>query len=255
MPSLSASRLVLHTPALEEHERVEELERNLTHAHGELAELQTERDQLRGRLQAALDEIASLKGIANGPVVVPSIPAASSIAAVRAEMASVPVPASEPTLSRVIVSTRPPADVSRAATAQGSGLPDASDRPSSADRPSHADGPSSAERRRRARLGCEFEVEFLDDTHLIAGLSQDISEGGVFVATYQKLELGTHVTLALELPAGRVQVRGEVRWARQELEDSDQRPGLGVAFTELSPEAVATLTEFCRSHPAHYYEM
>jgi hypothetical protein len=88
----------LHTPALEEPERVEELKRNLTHAHGDLAELRAERDQLRGRLQVALDEIASLKGVAKGLVVVPSIPAASSIAPVRAEMASVPVPASESTL-------------------------------------------------------------------------------------------------------------------------------------------------------------
>ena len=77
----------------------------------------------------------------------------------------------------------------------------------------------------------------------------------MFVATYQELVIGTSIALALELPNGRVQVRGEVRWTRGECEDSEQRPGFGVAFKELSAEAVAALTEFCRSHPARYYEM
>ena len=29
----------------------------------------------------------------------------------------------------------------------------------------------------------------------------------------------------------------------------------GVAFTELTPEALAALSQFCLSHPAHYYEL
>jgi uncharacterized protein (TIGR02266 family) len=169
-------------------------------------------------------------------------------ASTPAPYASVPAPVSlEPlSLSRLVVSTPPAA-------------PSGSEPPpellAEGDRPSQMDRPSSIERRRRARLGCEFEIEFLGDTHLIAGLSQDISEGGVFVATYQKLIIGSTVTLGLELPSGRVEVRGQVRWERSEIEDSDQRPGFGVAFTELAPEAVAALTEFCRQHPAHYYEM
>jgi hypothetical protein len=46
-----------------------------------------------------------------------------------------------------------------------------------------------------------------------------------------------------------------VRWARPELESCQQRPGLGIAFTELTPEAVAMLADFCRSRPAHYYDL
>jgi uncharacterized protein (TIGR02266 family) len=111
------------------------------------------------------------------------------------------------------------------------------------------------ERRRQPRHGCEIEVEFLGDSHLITGLSQDISEGGVFIATYQALPIGSQVTLGLELPDGRVEVQGVVRWARPELEECEQRPGFGVAFTNLSPDALAALTAFCRSEPPHYYEM
>jgi uncharacterized protein (TIGR02266 family) len=144
-------------------------------------------------------------------------------------------------LSRMVVSTRPPAEME-----------------TDVERPSDiepGERPSSIERRRRARLGCEFEVEFLGDSHLIAGLTQDISEGGVFVATYQALPLGTVVSLGLELPSGRVVVQGAVRWRRDGVEDSELRPGLGIQFIDLHPQTVAVLTEFCRAHPAHYYEM
>jgi uncharacterized protein (TIGR02266 family) len=243
--------------------------------------LRAERDELARRLKAAVDELALLKASLsaaappsellplphetsdrrallpdNAPTLPPplpvSVPPAPSISPASD---SGRWPMGEPSLSRIIVSTRPPADALRNSDTELFDRPSSDDRPSSADRPSHADRPSNAERRRRGRRGGEFEVEFLDDTHLIAGLTQDISEGGVFVATYQTLALGTKVTLGLELPVGRVQVRGEVRWARPEIEGSDQRPGFGVAFTELTAEALAALRQFCLSHPAHYYEM
>jgi uncharacterized protein (TIGR02266 family) len=247
----------------------------LARALRERDQLRAERDELVRRLKAAVDELALLKSSLStavptgepGPLpheagdrlallpdnaakLPPPLPvSAPAVPSISPASDSGRWPASEPSLSRIIVSTRPPADALRNRDS------DFGNRPSSAERPSNADRPSAAERRRRGRLGCEFEVEFLDDTHLIAGLTQDISEGGVFVATYQKLPLGTKVTLGLELPGGRVEVRGEVRWARPELEGSDQRPGFGVAFTELTPEALAALRQFCLSHPAHYYEM
>ena len=115
--------------------------------------------------------------------------------------------------------------------------------------------PSSSDRRREERRAAEFDVEFLGDTHFTTGLTQDLSEGGVFIATYQLLPIGTSVSLAFELPGGhRVEARGEVRWIRGEIEDSDTRPGLGVAFTELGPEALARIVEYCGSSPARYYE-
>lgn len=113
---------------------------------------------------------------------------------------------------------------------------------------------SSAESRHVERLGCEFDIEFLDDTHLFSGLTQDISQGGLFVATYQPLPLGSVISLTLELSGSRLEVQGEVLWARAECEALEQRPGFAVAFRQLSPEALAVLTEFCRSRPPHYYD-
>ena len=160
--------------------------------------------------------------------------ALEQIAAMRSEPAApasitqpvltLPPAASEQSLSRIVISSSPAA------------------------------GPSDAERRNADRLSSEFEVEFLDDTHLFSGLTQDISQGGLFVATYHALPIGSQVSLALELPSGRVEVQAEVRWTRPECEARAQRPGFGVAFHELSPAALAALSEFCRSRPPHYYD-
>lgn len=148
----------------------------------------------------------------------------ASQASVTEHVVTLPPATSEQSLSRIVVSTYPAAE------------------------------PSDGERRHIERVGYEFEVEFLDDTHLMSGLTQDISQGGLFVATYQTLPIGSLIHLALELPGGRVEVQGEVRWARPECEALEQRPGFGVTFLDVSPEALAALSEFCRSHPPHYYD-
>ena len=101
----------------------------------------------------------------------------------------------------------------------------------------------------------EFEVEFVDDTHFTAGISSDMSEGGLFVATYHTLPVGSAVAVAFDLPSGhRVESRGEVRWAR-ETEIGESRPGLGIAFTELSGTSLAHVIDFCRGKPPLCFEV
>jgi uncharacterized protein (TIGR02266 family) len=158
-------------------------------------------------------------------------PTISMVPSADADLATRPGSArSEAPLSRLLVSTFPPA--------KRDSVP-----------------PSGSERRREDRFTGEFEVEFLGDTHFTTGLTQDLSEGGVFIATYQRLPIGTAVSLAFDLPGGlRVEAQGEVRWVRGEREDGETRPGLGVAFTELGPEALAGIVEYCRGSAARYYE-
>lgn len=190
------------------------------------AELQHDLERLQAELRLVRDERDRLQAqLAQALEQIAALsPQAPTPRAEREDMLTLAPPAAEQSLSRIVVSTYPAAE------------------------------PSEAERRRAERLGSEFEVEFLDDTHLISGLTQDISQGGLFVATYHALPIGSQISLAIELPGGRIEVRGEVRWARAEREALEQRPGFGVAFTELSSEALAALTEFCRSHPPHYYD-
>lgn len=196
----------------------EQLQRDFEQLQAELTQVRAERDRLQEQLAQALEQVAALSS-QTAPRTA-EIEEASRTAEIEEALPELP----EQSLSRIVVSTYPAADS------------------------------SEAERRQVARLGSEFEVEFLDDTHLISGLTQDISQGGLFVATYQSLPLGSLITLALELPGGRIEVQGEVRWARPECEALEQRPGFGVAFTQLSPEALVALTALCRSRPPLYYD-
>jgi uncharacterized protein (TIGR02266 family) len=115
------------------------------------------------------------------------------------------------------------------------------------------EGPVS-NRRGSARVPCAIELEFAHDSHFFAGLSQDISEGGIFVATYERLPIGTGLSLTFEIQEGSVEVRGEVRWIR-DAEQGDHRPGLGIAFTEVSPEAADRIARYCARRPPLYVDV
>jgi uncharacterized protein (TIGR02266 family) len=113
---------------------------------------------------------------------------------------------------------------------------------------------SQGNRRSRPRYPCEIELEFMDEAQFFAGLSLDISEGGLFVATYHLLPIGTRLGLKFELPDGsEIQGRGAVRWVRRPTQD-ESRPGLGIAFTELSSEAMEKIVAYCDARPPLYVD-
>jgi uncharacterized protein (TIGR02266 family) len=108
--------------------------------------------------------------------------------------------------------------------------------------------------RKDPRRAVELQIEFNEDTQFFAGLTQDISEGGVFIATYRILPIGTPLTLSFELPdATKVTARGEVRWVR-DTNMVEGRPGMGVSFTDLTPESLAAISRFCRHNAPLYVE-
>lgn len=162
-----------------------------------------------------------------------------------------PIPDSDfeayPTLKRLSLSTAMQAAAERAHT-------------SSAPPPGENKGEASesvvpSSRRRNQRLALELELEFTEDTHFYAGITQDLSQGGVFVATYRVLPVGTHLWLSFDLPDGtHVHTRGEVRWIREEQEGS-LRPGMGVAFRDLPELALEAIQRFCRSREPLYIEI
>ena len=84
-------------------------------------------------------------------------------------------------------------------------------------------------------------------------LSLDVSTGGVFVATYEPSPPGTAVTLYFVLPDGYVvNAEGVVRWMRGATEDAP--PGMGVAFANISRDALAHIAEFCANRPPLYFD-
>jgi uncharacterized protein (TIGR02266 family) len=101
----------------------------------------------------------------------------------------------------------------------------------------------------------ELSTEFVQESHFVAGLSQDLSKAAFFVATYQMLPIGTEVHVGLELPNGHaIEARGIVHWV-EEQESAGHRPGIGVLFTEIDHGAVAAIAEYCRLRPPLYFDL
>lgn len=92
------------------------------------------------------------------------------------------------------------------------------------------------ERRTHQRTTFIADIGFSSDSNFYTGFTRDISEGGVFVATYNVFPVGTVMELELQVPdtGAPIQVKGEVRWSAEANEDSDGHPGVGLRFLDLS---------------------
>lgn len=119
-------------------------------------------------------------------------------------------------------------------------------------RPSGFDGQERRSHTTR-RVYIEVEIGLTSASHIYTGLSLDVSTGGVFVATYQPAPPGTVVGLYFVLPDGYVvNAEGVVRWTREEM--SEAPPGMGVAFVNISAEALDRVARFCASRPPLYFD-
>jgi len=103
------------------------------------------------------------------------------------------------------------------------------------------------------RVFIEVDIGLLSDSTFYTGLSQDISRGGLFVATYQPKPPGAGVTVYFVLPNGyEVRANGIVRWTREASDDAP--PGMGVAFQALRDEDLHAIERFCKSRVPLYHD-
>lgn len=118
------------------------------------------------------------------------------------------------------------------------------------------DEPPPRERRSRERVRIEADIGFQSETNFFTGFSGDLSDGGLFVATYDLLPIGTELTVSFVLPEGhQVTARGHVSWIREPIaHDSELHPGMGVAFDEVSEEDRAAILRFTRRRAPLFHE-
>jgi uncharacterized protein (TIGR02266 family) len=104
-----------------------------------------------------------------------------------------------------------------------------------------------SERRAATRIPIEADVTIGGHGRVQAGVANDVSTGGVFVAAYALIPVGTRVSLRFRLPTGQVVGGGVVRWVRE------PRPGhiggMGIELTELEEVDRETLARFCGNRP------
>ena len=116
---------------------------------------------------------------------------------------------------------------------------------------------SPAERRTSPRQELEVEVGFESEHNFYTGLTQDISGGGLFVATHQIRHVGEHVKVTFTLPGGKViAVETEVRWVRESsaLRRADGAHGMGLRFLELPEDAKTAIGKFISQRDSLFYD-
>lgn len=103
------------------------------------------------------------------------------------------------------------------------------------------------ERRTAPRIPLDVGVGFRSESNFYLGFAEDISEGGLFVATFNLQPIGTDIELTFALPDGtEFTVHAVVRWLRDPHDNhhDECRPGMGVQFTDLSHEVREAIHAF-----------
>ena len=116
--------------------------------------------------------------------------------------------------------------------------------------------PKWSERRIHRRITFIADISFTSESNFYTGFTRDISEGGVFVATYNSFPVGTVMELHLQMPDGGepIKVKGEVRWYAEHNEDSDGHPGVGVRFVDLSTENRNRINRFVSVRDSIFFD-
>jgi uncharacterized protein (TIGR02266 family) len=100
--------------------------------------------------------------------------------------------------------------------------------------------------RRLRRHMLKVEVGFYTANNFYSGQTENISAGGLFIATPTPAQVGEHVDVELLLPSmgQSCKVRCEVRWVRKWGDAGTPVPGMGLEFTELDPKTAAAIAAF-----------
>jgi uncharacterized protein (TIGR02266 family) len=108
------------------------------------------------------------------------------------------------------------------------------------------------------RYDLEIKVDLESEHNFYTGLTQNISAGGLFIATHHLRRIGDRITLKFQIPGteGSVEVETEVRWIRENsaLTRAEGATGMGVRFINLTPEANTAITKFLSNRDSLYYD-
>ncbi len=111
-------------------------------------------------------------------------------------------------------------------------------------------------RRTDERVALTADIGMHSATQFFTGLGGDVSHGGLFVATWSPLALGTEVTVSFVLPGGhQVTASGRVAWLKEPRDaDSDETPGMGIGFTALTGDDRRAIDRFLQARPALFHD-
>ncbi len=97
-----------------------------------------------------------------------------------------------------------------------------------------------------ARASLHASVDLSSEHNFWTGLTMNISEGGLFVATYNVVPIGTVLVVNMLIPFEHdpIVTLAEVRWTRECSEQTDVPPGLGLRFVDTDEASLAKIRRF-----------
>jgi uncharacterized protein (TIGR02266 family) len=89
-------------------------------------------------------------------------------------------------------------------------------------------------------------VDLSSEHNFWSGLTMNMSDGGLFVATHNIVPVGTELVLNMVLPfeGEPIVLLSKVRWTRPYSAQDDVPPGLGLQFVEPDASALAKVKRF-----------
>jgi len=99
------------------------------------------------------------------------------------------------------------------------------------------------------RVAVQVRVDLRSENTFFTGFSENISEGGLFIATEAPHQIGDEIDVELALMGDgqKISQRVVVRWIRPVEAAGGLPAGMGVQFLELSPHQKSALQEFVDS--------
>jgi len=102
-----------------------------------------------------------------------------------------------------------------------------------------SDASNSTPTRRSARVHHEVMVGVSSEDGTFSGWGTNLSEGGVFVNSHHAPQIGTRVSVLLQLPGhSECKLSGRVAWAQPSGPGVDE-PGMGIEFLDVDDETRA----------------
>jgi uncharacterized protein (TIGR02266 family) len=119
-------------------------------------------------------------------------------------------------------------------------------------------GEAAAEDNRRIhpRFAVDLDVTMSSEHNFYAGFAENISSGGLFIATHVLKPVGEKLEISVTLPdrAEAIRCRGEVRWVREYSERSNVPPGLGIRFIGLPAPDAEAIERFLKDREPLFYD-
>ena len=101
------------------------------------------------------------------------------------------------------------------------------------------------------------EVNLESEHNFYTGFTENISSGGLFIATRDLLPLGVRTVVRFTLPdvSDEFELDCEVRWQRlEQAAGHGISPGIGVRFLNLGPDAEAFINRFLKKRETLFFD-